>query len=159
MSRLNPPRRILELNPAPAIALTQSLGERAGRARWAGLLTWFCRLCAVFWLLAGLLNWAFFLGVVGPIDGDFATTGGARQWAIGFFAVVDLIAAVGLWLTAPWGSTVWLLAASAQIAFPFVLHDYGAQKTVTTAVTIALISVYFLLIFMYKREERTMLSQ
>ena len=28
-----------------------------------------------------------------------------------FFAVLDLVAAVGLWLVAPWGGVVWLLTA------------------------------------------------
>ena len=154
MSRLNPPRRMIDLDAMPAIALTRSMGERGGRARWGPVLTWFLRLCAVFWLLAGLLNWAFILGVVGPIDGDFTNVGGARQWTIGFFAVVDLIAAVGLWLTAPWGATVWLLAAAAQIAFPFVLHDYGAYKTVTIVLNITLIATYVFVLYMYRREER-----
>ena len=153
MSRLNPPRRMLDLDAIPPIALTRSMTDRGGRARWAPVLTWFLRLCAVFWLLAGLLNWAFILGIVGPIDGDFGNIGAARQWTIGFFAVVDLIAAVGLWLTAPWGGAVWLLAATAQIAFPFVLHDYGPYKTLTVGINITLIVVYVVVNYLHRREE------
>ncbi len=32
-----------------------------------------------------------------------------------FFAVIDLVAAVGLWLVAPWGGVVWLLTLMAQV--------------------------------------------
>ena len=31
---------------------------------------------------------------------------------IGFFAVCDLMAAVGLWLAAPWGGVLWLICAT-----------------------------------------------
>ena len=152
--RLIPPRRMLEIAPLRAIALTRGVAERDGRARWAAGLTWFCRLCAVFWLLAGLLNWGFVLGVIVPPGLAFDTADSATQWTSGFFAVIDLIAAVGLWLTAPWGGTVWLLAAAAQIAFPFMLHDYGTYKSVTIGVNVVLIFVYLLLNYMSRREER-----
>ena len=32
-----------------------------------------------------------------------------------FFAVIDLVAAIGLWLTAAWGGVVWLIAAGSQL--------------------------------------------
>ena len=48
----------------------------------------------------------------------------AWQAATVFFAVIDLVAAVGLWLTAAWGAVVWLTATVSmvmvQLVFPQV---------------------------------------
>ncbi len=45
-----------------------------------------------------------------------------------FFAVIDLVAAVGLWLAAAWGAVVWLTAcvsmAAVEVFFPQV---YGGR--------------------------------
>ena len=45
----------------------------------------------------------------------FDTMPTIAAFAIVFFAVLDLIAGVGLWLATPWGGVLWLLIASAQI--------------------------------------------
>ena len=42
----------------------------------------------------------------------FADLPMGRQSAIIYFAVIDFVAAVGLWLTSAWGGVVWLLAAT-----------------------------------------------
>ena len=39
----------------------------------------------------------------------------AMASAVIFFGVLDLVAAVGLWLATPWGGVLWLLAAVSQI--------------------------------------------
>ena len=33
-----------------------------------------------------------------------------------FFAVIDLVAAVGLWLAAAWGAVIWLTAIASMLA-------------------------------------------
>ena len=37
------------------------------------------------------------------------------QATIVFFACFDLLAAVGLWLAAPWGGAIWLLCAVVEV--------------------------------------------
>ncbi len=53
----------------------------------------------------------------------------AWQTATVFFAVIDLVAAVGLWLAAAWGAVIWLTSVVSMIAldifFPQVF-DGGA---------------------------------
>jgi Family of unknown function (DUF6163) len=44
--------------------------------------------------------------------------------AVIYFAIVDLVAAVGLWLATPWGGVIWLFAALTQIATVFVLPGF-----------------------------------
>jgi Family of unknown function (DUF6163) len=146
-------KRLLEAAPLPAITLTGA--GSSGPTRWALALVWFCRLCAALWLIAGLLQWSFILGFIAPPGLSFETAGVATRIATGFYAVIDIIAAVGLWLTAPWGATVWFLSAAAQIGFPFALHDYGGANAVTIAINTCLLAVFILIKFMIRRHERS----
>ena len=64
----------------------------------------------------GLSQWR---GAGRPADGRRAARRHCRRSAIAavvFFAVIDLVAAVGLWLAAAWGGVVWLVAVAAQLA-------------------------------------------
>ena len=167
MKKRPPPKRLLEFEPMAAITLSGSGGSR-GRTRWALLLVWFCRICAVLWLLAGLQQWAFILGIIKSPEWafilgiivtphiSFEAAGTPIQLAAGFFAVIDIIAAVGLWLTAPWGSTVWLLSAIAQVAFLFALHDHGGANAVTISINTILIAIFIIINYMYRRKYRYM---
>ena len=50
------------------------------------------------------------------------------QAATVFFAVIDLVAAVGLWLAAAWGGVVWLTAAISMAAIElFFPQVYGGR--------------------------------
>lgn len=152
MKKPGPTRRLLEFEPLAAITLSGS-GANGG-TRWAALLIWFYRICSVLWLLAGLLQWAFILGIIVPPGISFESAALPTQIATGFFAVANIVAAVGLWLTAPWGGTVWLLSAAAQIGFPFALHDYGGANAVTISLNTCLAAIYITLNYMARREYR-----
>ena len=68
-----------------------------------------------------------------------------------FFAVIDLVAAVGLWLAAAWGAVVWLTAvvsmAVVEVFFPQV---YGGSALVVLAETV-LLAVYLWLAILAAR--------
>ncbi len=74
-------------------------------------LTLFVRVVAMLWIVLGLEQW---LRIVAPAQGSFTGLTPATMTAIVFFAVLDPVAAVGLWLLAPWGGVVWLLTLVAQ---------------------------------------------
>ena len=154
MSKALQPKRLLEVEALQPISLTRTLSSRAGRTRWALVLMWFCRLCATVWLFAGLLHWAFILGVIVIPGSSFETSAPPAKMAEIAFAVVDLIAAVGLWLTASWGAPVWFLAAAAQVALPFVLHDYGGGTPLVIAINTLLICIYIFLNYVSNRTSR-----
>ena len=68
----------------------------------------FLRVMAGVSMLKGLYHWARVCGIgVGPNE-LFAYQSIAWQTATVFFAVIDLVAAVGLWLAAAWGAVIWL---------------------------------------------------
>ena len=78
-------------------------------------------------LIKGLYHWAQVCGIGAPADGGFESHTVAWQTATVFFAVIDLVAAVGLWLSAPWGAVVWLTSSVSSIVvevfFPQIYDD------------------------------------
>ena len=64
------------------------------------------------------------------------------QTATVFFAVIDLVAAVGLWLAAAWGAVVWLTAcvsmAAVEVIFPQVYGGRIAVVVVEVAAAVRL---------------------
>jgi uncharacterized membrane protein (DUF2068 family) len=63
--------------------------------------------------------------------------------AVIYFAIFDLVAAVGLWLATPWGGVIWLVAALSQIAAAFMLPGFFSMFS--TAANCALIATYLVL--------------
>ena len=91
---------------------------------WTKRLILFLRVMALISMAKGLYHWALVLGI-GDGSGSFFENGPVPwQAATVFFAVIDLVAAVGLWLAAAWGGVVWLTAAismaAVEVFFPQV---------------------------------------
>jgi hypothetical protein len=133
--------RVRELDPVHA----REREDREGR--WTARLVLFLRVIACLSMLKGLYHWAAICGIgAGPDDG-FDARSLAWQTATVFFAVFDLVAAVGLWLAAPWGAVVWLTSAvsmaAVELFFPAV---FGGSMIVVAAELILLASYLFLAI-------------
>jgi len=135
-----PPRNI-DHSPIPPI-LSGVEAALDGSVRWGIALVWFMRVIAAVWILKGLIGWGIILGVNGE---DFLALQPGTASAIAFFAVADLVAAVGLWLAAPWGGVLWLLCAATEVIAPMFGVVLGANAPVTMAVDGALIVAYFAL--------------
>lgn len=117
----------------------------AGEAtRWGQLLTLFMRVMALFWLLQGVMQWRLVLMADKPIFDEIPTNAAT---AVVFFAVLDLVAGVGLWLATPWGGVLWLLIASAQIFVTWSLPGFFAGGYWLIALDLVLIGAYFVLTF------------
>ena len=67
------------------------------------------------------------------------------QATIVAFACFDLLAAVGLWLAAPWGGAIWLLCAVVESASPFLSPRAASISYGGALLNVALIVGYFLL--------------
>lgn len=118
---------------------------------WTDWLVLFLRAMAVLAMLKGLYHWAVVCGFVGPRDA-FIDMAMPTQTATVFFAVIDLVAAVGLWLAAPWGAVVWLTASVSMVVIDvFFPQVYGAQMMVVV-VEFVLIVAYLFLAIMAARE-------
>ena len=119
---------------------------------WTERLVMFLRVMAGVSMLKGLYHWAAVCGFIGGHDGGFFAHGPQWQTATIFFAVIDLVAAVGLWLAAPWGAVVWLTAAvSMAVITMFFQQVYGAQPAIVVLEG-AMIAAYLFLAIQAARE-------
>jgi predicted anti-sigma-YlaC factor YlaD len=120
---------------------------------WAEYLVLFLRIMAGVSLVKGLYHWAQVCGIGAPADGGFESHTIAWQTATVFFAVIDLVAAVGLWLAAAWGAVVWLTAvvsmAVVEVFFPQV---YGSSIFIVIVET-TLLAIYLWLAIFAAREQ------
>ena len=120
---------------------------------WATYLVLFLRIMAAVSLVKGLYHWAAVCGIGAPLDAGFETHTVAWRTATVFFAVIDLVAAVGLWLAAPWGAVVWLTSvvsmAVVEVFFPRV---YGGSIYIVL-VEATLLCVYLWLAIYAAREQ------
>ncbi|RYB03391.1 DUF6163 family protein [Lichenibacterium ramalinae] len=146
MQRSTAKRRVATAAPQAAIVL-QAPGGRDDRTRFGFALMVFMRVTAAIWIGQGLLQWASVL-TTGP-DGlsPFAALAPAAMVAAVFFAVVDFIASVGLWLAAPWGGVIWLVAVGAQILVLVVMPGYFEHPLATGLVDVALMAAYLALVW------------
>lgn len=119
-------------------------GSAGEATRWGHLLTLFMRVMALFWLLQGVMQWRLVLTASQSIFDEIPSNAAI---AVVFFAVLDLIAGVGLWLATPWGGVLWLLIASAQIFVTLSLPGFFAGGYWLIALDLILIGVYFFLTF------------
>jgi hypothetical protein len=144
--------RFVENAPMPAIpdlgALTP---EDAKAARWTLLLVWFMRTIAIVWIAKGIFAWTILLGA-DPAAANILELPGPMAATVCFFAVADLVAAVGLWLAAPWGGVLWLLCAAIEAAGPVFGARASTSSGLAVALDLVLIAVYFVLNFMAARE-------
>jgi hypothetical protein len=127
--------------------------DQAGGRRWSYWLLVFLRAMAAVSLIKGLYHWAVVCGIDGPQNTSFDAYPLPYQVATVFFAVIDLVAAVGLWLAAPWGAVVWLTSvvsmAAVELLFPQV---YGGSILIVAVEALLLIG-YLSLALIAAREQ------
>jgi hypothetical protein len=128
------------------------VGKSASRGTWTELLVLFLRIMAGISMIKGLYHWTQVCGIGVSADRSFESHSIAWQTATVFFAVLDLVAAVGLWLAAAWGAVVWLTSvvsmAAVELFFPNV---YGGSVFIIL-VELTLLGMYLYLAIMSARE-------
>lgn len=113
--------------------------------RWTFRLIVFLRAIAVASMLKGLYHWSTVLGAWDGADSAFETGSAAWQAATVYFAVIDLVAAVGLWLAAAWGGVLWLTAAISMIAIEIFFPQVFGGRPWVIAAEAAAMAAYFVL--------------
>jgi fatty acid desaturase len=119
---------------------------------WTRRLVLFLRVMAVISVIKGLYHWAQVTGFIGSEEDAFENQPMAWQTATVYFAVIELVAAVGLWLATPWGAVVWLTTVVTmgviELMFPAI---YGGSLAVVGGETLML-GAYLALAWMAARE-------
>src|SRR5271170_7273988 len=118
------------------------VGKGAAQGTWTEYLVLFLRIMAGVSMVKGLYHWSRVCGIGASPDEAFESHTIAWQTATVFFAVLDLVAAVGLWLAAAWGAVVWLTSvvsmAAVEVFFPQV---YGGSYAIVL-IELALLCAY-----------------
>lgn len=134
--------------PVPA---KKNFKEHVGSIQWNRVLIWFMRIMAFVWIAKGVWAWAFLVGH-NPYGLAFELRTFAGKAGLIYFAVIDLIAAVGLWLASTWGGVMWLLALmSHMILSAFFPHIVEASLMIL-GVMGTLVAAYLAVSWMAVRE-------
>lgn len=140
-----------ELSIDPAQQIEAPIGpDSVELGPWQQRLILFQRIAGGFMIAKGLIHWGvLFSGATFerlPIEARAATV---------FFAVIDLIAAVALWLGSPWGAAVWLMAVLSQVVAAFIFLDLTSLTLTLTGAELALVAFFVALrVKAYGEEQR-----
>jgi hypothetical protein len=146
------PARVTIRATRPADLIEPVRAKPPAGGSWTEYLVLFLRVMAAVSLVKGLYHWAQICSIGVPANQGFEMQSMAWRSVTVFFAVIDLVAAVGLWLAAPWGAVVWLTSvvsmAMVELFFPNV---YGGSAFVVLT-EVALLGVYLWLAIVSARE-------
>ena len=119
---------------------------------WTGRLVLFLRVMAVISMLKGLYHWAQVTGFVGREDDAFELQPLAWQTATVYFAVIELVAAVGMWLATPWGAVVWLTSVVSMAVIELMFPAIYGGSLIIVGLEFVFLAAYLALAFMAARE-------
>ena len=125
--------------------------SETSEAHWTGRLLIFLRVMAVLSMAKGLYHWSIVCGLGGPPEGfEYQPT--PWQTATVYFAVIELVAAVGLWLATPWGAVVWLTTVVSMAVIELMFPGIYGGSLLVVAVEAAMLAAYLALAWMAARE-------
>ncbi len=110
--------------------------------RWTRRLVLFLRVMAGVSIIKGLYHWSRVCGIGVDANDGFQYHSIAWQAATVFFAVIDLVAAVGLWLAAAWGAVIWLTAVASMLAVEILFPQVFGTGVLTGALEGAMLMIY-----------------
>jgi hypothetical protein len=123
-------------------------------ARLPAIIEIYGRVMSGLLMLLGLFHWAVILGIVAGQGGMFEDMTTPWMMATINLAVVDLVAAVGLWQRVAWGNVLWVYAALFEIAMHTVfIATFGADYLIV-AFHLFSVAGYFVLLYVAHRAAR-----
>ena len=144
------PRRPTTLASPPLDLITRPRRNR--KAEWARRLVLFLRIMAVVSISKGLYHWAQVTGFIGGEEEAFENQSMAWQTATIYFAVIELVAAVGLWLATPWGAVVWLTTVVSMAVIELMFPGIYGGSLMVVGFEAVMLAAYLALAWMAARE-------
>ncbi len=120
--------------------------------RWNFILIWFMRMLSLIWIAKGLGYWAVILGADSAPTPFEARSTGFQATTI-YFAIIDLVAAVGLWLTATWGGVLWLLAVMSHLILTVFFPRIVAGGPILIGLFLSFIVAYLVISWLAASDE------
>lgn len=124
-----------------------------GVGRWTYWLVLFLRVMAGVSMIKGLYHWSRVCGIGVSSQDLYEVHSIAWQAATIFFAVIDLVAAVGLWLAAAWGAVIWLTAIASMLAVEIFFPQVFGRGFITVVLEGALLGLYLWLALKSAQEQ------
>lgn len=131
----------------PSDAIASGLSETSQNP-WSSRLVLFLRVMAVLAMFKGLYHWALVTGFIGKGDEAFDAHTLAWQAATIYFSVIELVAAVGLWLATPWGAVMWLTSVVSTAVIELMFPEIYGGSLIVVAVEVLFLALYLALAFM-----------
>ena len=91
------------------------------------------------------LNWGALLGLSAEPGADVGGFGLGGRGLTLYFAVLDPIAAVGLWMTSSWGAVIWIVSALSRVALATGLIDPAEFSALALAYQVIVVGLYLVL--------------
>ncbi|MCR4282988.1 MAG: DUF6163 family protein [Bauldia sp.] len=115
------------------------------RNRYELVLDQYAIALSVVMMLFGLRQWAVIVGILPGAGGTFEAMSTAWKIVTMHMAVVDLVAAVGLWMRVAWGRVIWVYAALSEIAFHTVFIGTFGSDLPKVAFHLSTLAVFLVL--------------
>mgnify|MGYP003584559176 CR=1 FL=1 len=148
-------RRRETVVPAPVVSpdRIEEQPRRQGGIRWALALRIYMRVLSLLWIAKGLGAWAVILGVSGA-TGAFESLAPSHQATVVYFGVIDLVAAIGLWIASTWGGVIWLLAVMSHLILSAFSPDLLSQFPMLSVLMAVALAIYLVISWISAREEQ-----
>lgn len=115
---------------------------------WTRRLVLYLRVMAALALFKGLYHWGEVTGFIGTEDTAFLVQPTSWQAATIYFAVIELVAAIGLWLATPWGAVVWLTSVVSMGVIELMFPNIYGGNFLIVIVDVVLLGIYLGLAWM-----------
>jgi hypothetical protein len=146
------PSRDASQDDAILVAAISSERIESDDNAWTRRLVFFLRVMAVISVIQGLYHWAQVTGFIGGEEDVFENQPMAWQAATIYFAVIELVAAVGLWLATPWGAVVWLTTVVSMAVIELMFPGIYGGSLMVVALEAVMLAAYLALAWMAARE-------
>jgi hypothetical protein len=144
------PSRDPSRDNAMSVAAISSERTASDDNAWTRRLVFFLRIMAVVSVAKGLYHWAQVTGFIGGEEDAFENQ--AMAWQTAYFAVIELVAAVGLWLATPWGAVVWLTTVVSMAVIELMFPGIYGGSLMVVGFEALMLAAYLALAWMAARE-------
>jgi hypothetical protein len=127
--------------------MSDALGGPGSHAPQRSVTTIYLRTVALLLLALGLARAGQILGIT-PDGRDFSDLVPAWRAGAAGLLLLDLFAAVGLWVGAPWGPVMWAVAIAVEVAMYTLFSDLFGNYPFRVIVHAVLFAVFLVLAFL-----------
>lgn len=138
---------------SPYDPIDATLGPAGARMPlWQSRVILYLRCLAGFLMVKTVYSWTLVCGVWDGDGSRFEMLSVAAKSAVIWAAIMNPVAAVGLWLGASWGVVLWLVTAMVQILINASAPEGVGRLMIVAAVETVLVAVYAFLTYKAARE-------